>query len=128
MGVYFYPSLMLAGGMGAILRYWCGRMVFGGQWSWVPVGTLTANLLGCFLMGFLSALFVYRWQLSVEWQRVILIGFLGGFTTFSAFSLETVALLEQGAGLRAVLYVATSVTFSVLLCLAGLWLARQTFS
>jgi len=69
---------------------------------------------------------VHRWQLSREIQTVVLTGFLGGFTTFSAFSLETVNLLEQDASLRALSYVLISVVLCVAMCFLGLFIARQT--
>ena len=127
MSIYFYPSLVLAGGLGALLRYWLSKVTIGGSWAWLPAGTLLANGLGCLLIGLLSGLFLQRWEVNPELQKVVLSGFLGGFTTFSAFSLETVAMLEQGEGVRAFVYVAASVIVSVSLCLVGLWLARQSF-
>jgi len=78
------------------------------------------------LMGYLSWMLVHRWQLSREIQTVVLTGFLGGFTTFSAFSLETVNLLEQDASLRALSYVLISVVLCVAMCFLGLFIARQT--
>jgi len=77
-------------------------------------------------MGYLSWALVHKFDVSKEAQTVVLTGFLGGFTTFSAFSLEVITLLEQGADGRAVLYVLTSVILCVAMCFLGLMLARQT--
>lgn len=115
-----------AGGIGAVLRYLVGRATINIGLTALPFGTLIANLVGCFLMGYLSWVLVHRWQLSKELQVLVLTGFLGGFTTFSAFSLETIDLLEQGAILRAASYILLSVVAGIVMCFAGLWLARQT--
>lgn len=122
----FYLSIILAGGLGALMRYLVGRAAINLGWAALPFGTLIANLLGCFLMGYLSWMLLHRWQLSREIQTVLLTGFLGGFTTFSAFSLETVSLLEQGASLRALSYVIMSVVLCIAMCFLGLFIARQT--
>ena len=122
----FYLSIVIAGGLGALMRYLVGRAAINLGWAALPFGTLIANLLGCFLMGYLSWMLLHRWQLSREIQTVLLTGFLGGFTTFSAFSLETVSLLEQGASLRALSYVMVSVVLCIAMCFLGLFIARQT--
>ena len=126
MSVYFYPGLLLAGGVGVVFRYWLGRFGDVTTMTSLPYGTLAANLIGCFLIGLLSTLMIERWPMSSELRIILLTGFLGGFTTFSAFSLETLTMLEQGAGIRALLYVGASVVLSVFLCFAGVVLAKQT--
>jgi len=122
----FYFAIVLAGGTGALLRYLVGRATVNFGWSALPFGTLIANLLGCFLIGYLSWAMLHRWQVSQETQVVVLTGFLGGFTTFSAFSLETIAMFESGASLKAISYVTLKVVLCILMCLFGLLLARQT--
>jgi len=117
---------VFAGGLGALMRYLLGRAAINLGWAALPFGTLIANLLGCFLMGYLSWMLVHRWQLSREFQVIVLTGFLGGFTTFSAFSLETVSLFEQGMSLRALSYVMVSVVLCIVMCFLGLFIARQT--
>ena len=121
-----YISIVLAGGFGALMRYLVGRTAVNLGWAALPFGTLIANLLGCFLMGYLSWMLVHRWQLPREIQTVVMTGFLGGFTTFSAFSLETVSLIEQGASMRALSYVLMTVVLCIFMCFLGLVLARQT--
>jgi CrcB protein len=83
-----------------------------------PYGTLTVNVLGSLLMGFLFIVLVERHLVAVEWRAALLVGLLGSFTTFSAFSMETIALLEDGEVLRAML----NVILSVVLCLTATWL------
>ena len=124
--MWFYFSLILAGGSGALLRYLLGRVTINIGMTALPFGTLLANTLGCFLMGYFSWTIVQKWQLSKEIQVVVLTGFLGGFTTFSTFSLETLTLFEQGNELRAATYLALTVFLCIFMCMLGLFIAKQT--
>ena len=121
-----YFQIALAGGIGAVLRFALGRLTVNLGWTALPFGTLFANLLGCFLIGYLSWIMAHRWGWSLNHQTVIMTGLLGGFTTFSAFSLETITLLNQGSGFRAMAYIALTVTLSICMCWLGLSLARQS--
>jgi len=121
-----YLSIVAAGGIGALMRYLIGRGTINLGWTGLPFGTLIANLIGCFLMGYLSWMLTNKWQLSKEIQSVLLTGFLGGFTTFSAFSLETVNMLEQDNGIYTIIYVLAKVVLCICLCFVGIWLAKQT--
>src|SRR5690606_11384081 len=113
--------LVAAGGaIGALARYGVG--VGAARWLGLafPWGTLAVNVVGGFAMGWLAA----RVGPEQETLRLALgVGVLGGFTTFSAFSLETVRLMEHQPGLAA-LYVAASVVLSVGACWLGLFLGR----
>ena len=89
--------IAIGGAVGSVLRF----MLSNGLGVWLgrsfPFGTLSVNLLGCFLMGLMAeALVLQRVALSLEYRAAILVGVFGGFTTFSSFSLETFYLLEQG--------------------------------
>ena len=117
---------MLAGGLGALARYGLGRLTVNMAWLALPFATLAANLIGCFLIGYLSWAMVHRWSLSNELQIVVLTGFLGGFTTFSAFSLETIHLFQQDASVKAIVYVLLHVLLGLGLCLLGMLLARHS--
>ena len=121
----FYLAIVIAGGTGALLRYLLGRTTVNLGWAALPFGTLIANLLGCFLIGYLSWMLVHKWQLSEEIQVVVLTGFLGGYTTFSAFSLEVINMAQQGSSVKAVAYVGVHVTLCLMMCFAGLLLAKQ---
>ncbi len=103
----------IGGAFGSILRFVMTQII--NQWTGIkfPYGTLCVNILGCLLIGFLSVIFMERLAVSSIWRAAILIGFLGGFTTFSSFSLETFNLLEQGFWSSAVL----NATLSLILCL-----------
>lgn len=122
----FYITLVLAGGLGVLMRYLLSRGVVVMQWTALPFGTMIANLLGCFLIGYLSWVLVHKLRVTADVQVFVLTGFLGGFTTFSAFSLETITLFEQGFSVRAFVYIVTSVALCIAMTLLGLSLARHT--
>lgn len=90
-----------------------------------PWGTLTVNLVGCFLMGVFVELLARRFGGSTELRLFVATGFLGGFTTFSAFSLDFAALYERGALAQAFGYVAASVVLSIAALFLGMWLAKS---
>lgn len=119
-----FLHVALGGAAGATLRYalglWIVRLV--GQTAF-PVGVLTANVVGSFVMGVFVAI-AARAGLT-HLLPLVTTGFLGGFTTFSAFSLEAVTLWERGALGQAALYVALSVCLSIGALSAGLAMARQ---
>lgn len=117
--------LVAAGGaIGASLRHFinlASLRLWGASFPW---GTLTVNLLGCFAMGVLVEVLARRFNASNELRLFLATGVLGGFTTFSAFSLDAAVLWERGAQTAAFGYVLASVTGSIIAVFAGLWLAR----
>lgn len=112
-------------GLGGALRHGINLVVARGWPNTVGVSTLVANVLGCFLMGVLVEVLALKTGASQTTRLFLTTGVLGGFTTFSAFSLETVLLYERGALGWAVLNVLVSVTLSILALVGGLWLVRQ---
>ncbi|WP_313614460.1 fluoride efflux transporter CrcB [Rhizobium sp.] len=120
--------LVAAGGaIGSVFRYlvgvWSVRLA-GPSFPW---GTLAVNVAGSFLIGLLVELVARRLNASMEMRLFLVTGVLGGFTTFSSFSLDAVALFERGAlGLSAV-YVITSLVVSIAAVFAGLALGRSLF-
>lgn len=114
----------LGGFVGAISRYGVARLLVNHS-SGFPLATLAVNVTGSLLAGFFSTWIFQRTALEGEWRLAVQVGFLGAFTTFSTFSLETVSLIEQGHVARA----SASVMLNLFLCLAattlGIVLARS---
>ena len=106
--------IIFGGGLGALARFLLSTKITEKLGSDFPYGTLTVNVLGSFVMGFLAILLVERMELDPLLRLGIFVGFLGAFTTFSTFSMETMNLLVQGLHLRALLNMFVSVTLSVL--------------
>lgn len=122
MSMLAQPLLIALGGaVGSVLRWGMATAVHAHLGRGFPYGTLAVNVLGCLLIGLLFAVITERLEAGSLWHAAIFIGLLGGFTTFSTFSLETLALLESGAWLRA----AGNVVASLLLCLAATWAGLQ---
>ncbi|MDD2722954.1 MAG: fluoride efflux transporter CrcB [Methylovulum sp.] len=112
-------AVALGGSFGAVLRF----LVSTGVYHWLgrgfPYGTLVVNVLGSFLLGLLTeALVLNRIAFALDYRAAILVGFIGAFTTFSTFSLETVYLLEQNQFSKAALNIAVN----VVACLLAIWL------
>ena len=119
-----FVLVMTGGALGAGARYWTGRATLALFGPYFPYGTLAVNLIGGLLMGILAGVLA-RSDGAVEGVRLFLgIGVLGGFTTFSSFSLDVVTLIERGAPGTALFYVLLSVTGSVLALFAGLMMTR----
>ena len=110
-------AIAAGGALGAIARYGMSTGVYALLGRSFPYGTLAVNVLGSLLMGFLYVMLIERMSASPEIRAILLIGFLGSFTTFSTFSMETLTLLEQAQLFKAGL----NVLLSVLLCLAATW-------
>lgn len=111
--------IALGGAGGALARHWLGNWVHALADSKFPWGTLAVNLLGSFAIGLMYIVIVERGVVHPDWRSVTIVGFLGAFTTFSTFSLETIALMENGQPVVALGYV----LFSVTVCLVAVWLA-----
>jgi len=116
--------LVMAGGaLGAGARHLAGRAALALAGPGLPVGTLAINVTGGLLMGVLAGLLA-RTTAGEPWRLFLGVGLLGGFTTFSAFSLDAVLLAERGQWVAAVGYVFASVLGSIAALVAGLALAR----
>ena len=115
-------SVALGGALGAVLRYLVAVAAFRLTGPGFPLGVLSVNILGSFLMGLFVVLAAERSLTHLS--PLVMTGFLGGFTTFSAFSLEAVTLFERGATGQAALYVGLSVGVSIAALVAGLSLGR----
>lgn len=118
----------LGGAVGSMSRFAFGAMIQ--RWSGAPfpIGTLVVNVTGSFLLGFLMRYALATSTITPEVRALLTTGFCGGYTTFSTFSYESVALLDSGQYGRAGLYVALSVVLSVLGTVAGLAAARHVLT
>lgn len=121
-------ALVAAGGaIGSVFRYLVGVLSVRLAGLNFPWGTLAVNVVGSFLIGLLVELVARRLNASMEMRLFLVTGVLGGFTTFSSFSLDAVTLFERGAlGLSAV-YVLASLAVSIAAVFAGLALGRSLF-
>jgi len=117
-------AIVGGGALGALGRFWMAGGVYRLLGRELPWGTLMVNTLGSFLMGLLFVLFMERSTAGAELRAGVLVGFLGAFTTFSTFSMETLALIESGYPGRALLNVMLSVLVCLAACWAGLLLGR----
>lgn len=117
-------AIALGGALGAVSRHFVSNAVmklFGGSF---PLGTFAVNVLGSLALGLLIVLFAHKLQATPVLRPLLAVGFLGSFTTFSTYSLETVLLVERGDIQGAVVYAGGSLIIGVLALMAGMWLGR----
>ncbi|HZD88663.1 MAG TPA: fluoride efflux transporter CrcB [Pseudolabrys sp.] len=120
-----YLFVFLGGGLGAALRHGVNLGAARLLGTGFPYGTLTVNVLGSLIMGLLTAWFAFEGGPSQHWRLFLTTGVLGGFTTFSTFSLDTAFLYERGQVGLAALYVAVSVGAGLIGLFGGLALVRS---
>ncbi len=118
---YAYLFVAIGGALGASLRFFVAQMML--QWlgKGFPFGTLLVNVLGSFLLGWVYALTEQGQLPIVPWRTLFAIGFLGAFTTFSTFSLDSLLLLQQGQWLKGTL----NIVLNLFLCLGAAWTGMQ---
>lgn len=117
--------IAFAGAFGAVARFALVNLIGGRAFPW---GTLTVNVIGSFLMGAAYIIIVENSLISPDMKPLFMTGFLGAFTTFSAFSLEAWELLDRGEALQAITYVAGSVIFCLIAVMVGVFLTRATLN
>lgn len=111
--------IFIGAGFGGVSRYWISSVTYSFLGREFPYGTLVVNVSGCFLMGLLFVLILERFDgIGPPLRSLLLIGLLGGYTTFSSFSIETLNLFESGAYLSTAL----NILSSIILCIAATWL------
>lgn len=118
-------AVAAGGAVGATLRHAVNQLAWHVLGAGFPWGTLTINILGSFAMGALAGAFALFWDASQTVRLFLAVGVLGGFTTFSAFSLDAVLLFQKGQTGEAVLYVLASVLLSLGALCAGMILIRM---
>lgn len=112
--------------VGGVLRYLVSFPFLHKDPHGFPWGTFVVNIIGCFCIGLLFG-YAARWQFPKEWSLFLATGILGGFTTFSAFSNETVTLFNNGQHACAISYVISSVMIGLAVTFFGVWLGRMLF-
>jgi CrcB protein len=117
----YYLIIALGGALGAISRYWLSSVAEKYNSGLFPVGTLTVNLLGSLLIGIFFVVLLEKIQLATHLRPLIIIGFLGAFTTFSTFSIDALLLIEQGHYATAAGYLLISVTS----CITAAWIGMS---
>ncbi len=120
-----YVAIAIGGTLGCWSRYAMTNLVQAIYGRDFPYATLSINVLGSFLMGFLFIETLERLTISPELRTGILTGVLGGFTTFSTFEMETLLLVEQGEPLKSLLYVVLSVGLGFFCAFGGAYIARN---
>lgn len=121
-------AIGLGGGIGALLRHYLNGAVTGWLGTGFPYGIMLINSLGSLVMGLLIGLFAHAGEIPQAWKAFLTVGILGGFTTFSTFSLDAVLLLERGAYGAAALYIGGSVLLSLGALIAAMWGVRLWLS
>jgi CrcB protein len=115
------------GAIGSVLRYFVGQWALRVMGPGFPWGTLTVNVVGCFVIGVFAEMIARRFGASADLRLLLITGFLGGFTTFSAFSLDAISLFERGDLASGAVYMMASVGLSMLAVFAGLAITRAVF-
>ena len=116
-------AIAIGGALGALGRYWMSGLLNNAEYR-IPYGTLTCNALGSFLMGVCFVLILEKSKLSPEMRPLLMVGFMGAFTTFSTFSMETIAMLQEGHVMSAAIYILLSVLLCLVALYGGLWFTR----
>lgn len=119
-----YLIVFVGAGLGGMLRHGANALALSRGYMEFPYATLGVNILGSLAMGLIAEYFALRGALSSPWRLFLTTGVLGGFTTFSAFSLETALLHQKGQTAQAALYVLASVVMSLAGLFFGLGIVR----
>lgn len=116
-----YVLVFVGGGLGATVRYWFQGFIYAESGTNFPYGTIAVNVLGCFVIGLLMSSMEERFLIQPSIRVFLTIGILGGFTTFSSFSFETISLFRDGE----TLYAFANALGTLVLCLSATWLGLQ---
>jgi CrcB protein len=117
-----YLIIALGGAIGSMLRFWAGGYVSGRLGTRFPYGTFAINVTASFLIGFIMTVLAERTHLSPSWRYLLVVGFLGGYSTFSSFEYETFRVFEDGEFLIAAMNIALSVGVGFL----AVWIGAVT--
>jgi CrcB protein len=118
----------LGGGIGALMRHYLSSAIYGVTGTQFPWGIFVVNILGGLAMGLIVEASALKLNLSPELRALLTTGILGGFTTFSTFSLDSALLLQKGEYVSAAAYIIGSVVLSIAALFAGLYLVRAVYA
>lgn len=124
MSLMILLAVGVGSGIGALIRYFVAGAIQSAAWPGYPWGIFVVNITGGFVMGLIVELSALKISLTPEMRAFLTTGILGGYTTFSTFSLDSVLLIERGQYGTAAIYVVGSTLLSILALFAGLWLVR----
>jgi CrcB protein len=128
MRVMILAAVGLGGAVGSMARYLFAGWVQSPVWNGFPYGIMLVNISGGFIMGALTGALALKFHVSPEVRAFLTTGILGGYTTFSTFSLESAMLIERHAYGQAAAYITGSALLSILALFAGLWLMRAIYA
>ncbi len=120
-----FLAIGIGGGLGALSRHYLNTAVAHWLGTGFPYGIMLVNILGSVVMGLLIGLFAHVGEIPQAWKIFLTTGILGGFTTFSTFSLDSVLLIERGSYAAAALYIGGSVFISLAGLMLAMWSVRQ---
>jgi len=118
----------IGGAIGSVARYVLNSLIQSAAWGGFPFGIFIVNITGGLLMGVLTELMALKWNVTPELRAFLTTGILGGYTTFSTFSLDSALLIERHAYGQAAVYVLGSTLLSITALFAGLWLVRLIYA
>ena len=116
--------ILFGGGLGAVSRFLLSGFVYHHLGKAFPYGIMVCNVLGSFVIGFCAILFLQKFPAASLSQSAVITGFLGGFTTFSSFSLDAITLLQEGFIMKAFLYIVLSVAISLVALVIGMYIGK----
>ena len=120
-----YLLILLGGGVGSLARYVVGSVIATRFGTRFPAGTMVVNVTGCFLIGLIMTLLTERLQPHPHWRLALVVGFLGGYTTFSSFEWETYSAVREGGLWIGLANIVGSVTLGYAAVWLGALLARR---
>jgi fluoride exporter len=128
MNLVVVAAVAVGGAIGSVARYLIAGWVQSAAWSGFPFGIFVVNISGGFVMGLLTEAMALKFHVSLPMRAFLTTGILGGYTTFSTFSLDSALLIQRGALPSAVTYIVGSALLSILALFAGLWIVRAIYA